>query len=93
MMMRYAPSQRRSASRVAVVVSKKICKSAVGRNRARRRIFEIVRHEYQRISSPHDIVITVSSPEVLAMTPADLYREIMSLLEPITSPRSQPTTD
>lgn len=48
---------RRSNYRLAVVVSRKVHKSAVIRNRIRRRLYEIVRQ--MNIDSAHDIVITV----------------------------------
>ena len=36
----------RGFTRVAVVVSKKVMKSAVGRNRIRRRIYEVIRNNF-----------------------------------------------
>lgn len=52
-------NDRRSTYRLAVVVSKKISKSAVVRNRIRRRLYEAVRHIEDNIAEPYDIVITV----------------------------------
>jgi ribonuclease P protein component len=42
-----------------VVVSRKVNKSAVVRNRMRRRLYELAREIEGHISQPHDIVITV----------------------------------
>lgn len=53
-----------------MVVSKKVSKSAVVRNRIRRRLYEAVRQEAAQIKAPHDIVITVFN-EQLATIPAD----------------------
>ena len=39
---KYVTNRRRRMPRIAVVVSKKVHKSAVGRNRIRRRIYEIL---------------------------------------------------
>ncbi|MBX4197541.1 ribonuclease P protein component [Candidatus Saccharibacteria bacterium] len=50
---------RRKAYRLAVVVSRKVNKSAVARNRIRRRLYEASRELGQSINEPHDIVITV----------------------------------
>lgn len=50
---------KRDQYRVAVVVSKKVNKSAVARNRIRRRLYELVRENESDILKPYDIVITV----------------------------------
>lgn len=69
------------AGRMAVIVSKKVYKSAVKRNRIRRRIYNIVRHEISRLSMDSmDIVITVFSPDVLTVQTAHLQRELTSLI-------------
>ena len=57
--LKFAPNSRRQTYRVAVVVSRKVNKSAVARNRMRRRIYSIIRDLENQISSPYDIVITV----------------------------------
>lgn len=53
------PNPRREGYRLAVVVSRKVHKSAVVRNRIRRRLYEIVRQMAPLICEPHDIVISV----------------------------------
>ncbi len=85
MMMKHAPSKY-PAGRMAVIVSKKVYKSAVKRNRIRRRIYNIVRHETKRrhvVST--DIVITVFSQEFLVMDSAHLQQELVSLLYPLAA--------
>ena len=57
--LKYKRNDRRNTYRLAVVVSKKVNKSAVVRNRIRRRIFEAARSYEDRITEPYDIVITV----------------------------------
>ena len=54
-----AINPKRKNYRVAVVVSKKVSKSAVRRNRIRRRLYEIIRAFDGNITQPYDIVITV----------------------------------
>lgn len=54
----------RTHSRVAVVVSRKIHKRAVIRNRIRRRVYEVIRHELPKMPLVHDIVVIVTSSEV-----------------------------
>lgn len=66
---------------MAVIVSKKVFKSAAKRNRARRRIFEIVRHDFARINGVYDFTITVFSPEVIALPHEKLQAEVRQLLD------------
>lgn len=80
LMMARSMSGRYPAGRVAVIVSKKVYKSAVKRNRIRRRIYNIVRHELARHQGGgFDIVITVFSPEALAADSRNLQREVSLL--------------
>ncbi len=76
---KYTNNPRRSHSRFAVVVSKKVLKSAVGRNRIRRRIYEVVRLELPRMQPASDIVLMVFSSEVHSM-PADELTETIRQL-------------
>lgn len=78
---KYVKNPRRPHSRFAVVVSKKVHKSAVGRNRIRRRIYEIVRQELPRLSSPHDIVMMVFSSEVITLPHDELVETIQQLFQ------------
>lgn len=61
------------ATKVAVVVSRKVHKSAVKRNRIRRRIYELMREYLPNIKTPTEIVITVYQPEISDM-PADTLK-------------------
>lgn len=71
-LLRYAHNPKRSDYRVAVVVSKKVNKSAVVRNRIRRRIYEIVRQ--QDLPAGTDLIITVVDG-VVATMPADQLQQ------------------
>ncbi len=77
--LKYIPNSRRTTWRAAVVVSKKVSKSAVVRNRLRRRIYEAV-----RLANPAeqgiDLVFTVYSDALLESTPAELKGMIDKLL-------------
>jgi ribonuclease P protein component len=66
--------------RVAVVVSKKVSKSAVVRNRIRRRIFEIVRLESKNIPTGFEMVITVFSNSVADKPHNELKKQVLDLL-------------
>jgi ribonuclease P protein component len=76
---KYTKNPHRKNSRFAVVVSKKVHKAAVGRNRMRRRIYEIVRQEIPKFKSPHDVAIMVFSSEVIAMPSEELTALIQDL--------------
>jgi len=62
--LKYAKNQQQQTYRVAIVVSRKVSKSAVVRNRIRRRLYEIVRKHAARITEPHDFVLSVYGEEV-----------------------------
>jgi ribonuclease P protein component len=66
--------------RVAVVVSKKVHKSAVKRNRIRRRVYECVRRQDSQIKGGNDLVFTVFSDQVAEMEAPKLQQLIDSLL-------------
>lgn len=78
---RVAPNTRRSNSRMAVVVSKKVLKASPKRNRVRRRIFEIMRTNWQHILPAHDILLTVYDPNVAGMPHEQLAAEIIDALQ------------
>jgi ribonuclease P protein component len=74
-------NSHRNKSRIAVVVGKKVLKSAVGRNRIRRRIYEYIRQQIPRLSQNFDIVVIVSSSEFATMTSAELQTNIEALFD------------
>ena len=78
--LRYISNPRRSDYRAAVVVSKKVNKSAVGRNRIRRRIFEAVRLSPNLPQGGYDLVFTVYSADLINLPPAELTESINKLL-------------
>lgn len=78
---KYVCNPRRKHSRFAVVVSKKVHKSAVGRNRIRRRIYEIVRLELANITAVHDVAIMVFSSEVINAPASELTELIRGIFE------------
>ncbi len=80
LIVRYTPNKTRLHSRVAVIVSKKVFKQAVKRNRIRRRVFELVRQHFDQLNGSYDLTITAISPEVLLLPSHDLARELGSVL-------------
>lgn len=67
--LKYVPNQKRSTYRAAVVVSKKVHKSAVVRNRIRRRIYEQIRLQTPP-SVAVDMAVTIYD-DAFATAPAD----------------------
>lgn len=65
--LRYTKNSHRKRSRFSVSVSKKVLKSAVKRNRIRRRMYEAIRLVLPEISRVSDIVFIVTSAELLTM--------------------------
>lgn len=65
--------------RFAVVISKKVLKSAVGRNRIRRRLYEAIRLELANFHSSYDCIFVVFSKE-LANLPFSKLQELVHTL-------------
>lgn len=57
-------NQRRASYRAAVVISRKVHKSAVVRNKIRRRLYETISLIEADIAGPFDIIINVYQPSV-----------------------------
>ena len=68
-------------SRFAIVVSKKTLKSAVGRNRIRRRIYEVIRLSLPKFKAKADVIVRVHDPSVADTPHKDLVAEAESLLK------------
>jgi ribonuclease P protein component len=82
--LRFAPRQPGRPYRVAVVVSRKVDKSAVRRNRIRRRIYEIVRRHDAAIRPATDLVFTVFDGQLAELEAPQLEVAISQLLRKAT---------
>lgn len=81
MSLRYGPAKGDNY-RLAVVVSKKVQKSAVVRNRIRRRVYEIVRNIDKAHSLPaQDMIISIFDERIAAMAAPKLEKIISGLVE------------
>ena len=78
---RISDNERRKSYRVAVVVSKKVDKSAVVRNRIRRRVYEVVRQ--LDIKNSPDIVITVFNAQTAKIPINELQQQVKQVLHGI----------
>lgn len=72
--------------RVAVVVSKKVNKSAVVRNRIRRRVYEIIRLHPRHEVFTGEMVFTVYQNEAATLAHNELQDEVFDLLEKAFGP-------
>ncbi len=79
--LRHTYNDRQKTYRVAIVVSRKVSKSAVVRNRIRRRLYEIIRKNAPRITGPEDLVFTVYGEAAAAMSHATLQKIVLGQLE------------
>jgi ribonuclease P protein component len=78
--LKYAERSGRKTYRVAVVVSRKVHRSAVVRNRIRRRVYEIVRQADQQLLIQRDLVFTVFSEQIADLEQPKLAATVESLL-------------
>jgi len=79
--LKFVHNPRRKTYRVAVVVSRKVHKSAVVRNRIRRRMFEAIRAISPQVNGSYDMVFTVFSDQLATMDYGELAASIASQLQ------------
>jgi len=72
---------RRTDSRCAVVITRKVCKVAPRRNRMRRRIYEFLRTHWDHIAPAHDIVISVYDASLYDMPYEELHGLLVDVLQ------------
>ncbi len=77
--LRYSKNSHRVHSRYAVIISKKVLKSAVKRNRLRRRIYEIIRTHQNSLPKGYDVAISVFGADLLEMPHAELTGQLDQL--------------
>ena len=76
---KYVPNTHRKNPRFSIVVSKKVIKSAVGRNRIRRRLYEYVRVNLPRLTGVYDVVIICTSAELRTLPYAQISEQLDQL--------------
>lgn len=76
---KYVSNVHRSRPRFSVVVSKKVIKSAVGRNRIRRRLYEYLRVNTERLNGTYDIVIICTSADLRTLPYAQIVEQLDTL--------------
>ena len=78
--LKYLEQRDPTENRVAVVVSKKIDKKAVTRNRIRRRMYEIIRRDWSETKQGYDLVFTVYDNVLATENHEKLEKEVKELL-------------
>ena len=91
--LRYTPNARRVHSRAVVIVGKKVVKSAVKRNRIRRRLYEVLRRHWKQIPAPTDLALTAFSAELGAMPAVELEAHVVELLKQANLYHDVPQSD
>ena len=71
----------RNRQRFAVVISKKVIKSAVGRNRVRRRVYEAIRLNLPEFRDKKDCIFIVYSKNIKDIDFNELTKIVSKLLE------------
>ncbi len=82
---KFVVNKRRESWRVAVVVSKKVAKSAPHRNRIRRRIYEQVRLYAPQYLKNHDVVVTVYDANLESIDSEVVQKLVSGFLKEIGS--------
>ncbi len=79
--LKFALNNRRVTYRAAVVVSRKVHKSAVVRNRIRRRLYEVIRELDPEIKGAYDLVFMVYSEQLAELPITELRTAVREKLE------------
>jgi ribonuclease P protein component len=82
--LRYSSRPSSKPFRVAVVVSRKVSKSAVVRNRIRRRVYEAVRTSQIQLLPGTDLVFTAFSEQLAELPASQLQKLVDGLLQKTT---------
>jgi ribonuclease P protein component len=77
--LKYVSNTHRTHPRFSIVVSKKVIKSAVGRNRIRRRLYEYLRIHTDKLNGVYDIVIICTSAELRILPYAQIAEQLDQL--------------
>jgi ribonuclease P protein component len=76
-------NSHRKNPRVAVVISKKVLRGAVKRNRVRRQIYEYIYKVLPQLNGVYDIAIIVSSGELFAASHNEIISQLNQLFDQI----------
>ncbi|HET9174482.1 MAG TPA: ribonuclease P protein component [Candidatus Saccharimonadales bacterium] len=77
--LKFVRNPQRSTYRVAVIVSRKVSKSAVVRNRIRRRMFAVIADVLPADTDAYDMLFTVFSDQAATLPVSELEQQVRSL--------------
>lgn len=80
MTIKVSQNPHRKNSRLAVVISKKVIKGAVKRNRIRRRVYEYLRLLLPKLNNNYDIAVIILSGEMLTISLDEMVDQINQLI-------------
>jgi len=92
-MLRYTANKNRAHNRFAIVVAKKVVKSAVKRNRIRRRLYESMRRYEPNLHASYDFVVTVYSPDLLLIPSEEVDSVVKDVFKNAKLFDDKPTSD
>ena len=78
----FAPNTR-GFTRMAVVVSKKVEKTAVGRNRIRRKMYEVLRKNLDLIPKQTDYIFVVYTKDLLKIAEKEIEERMGELIKEV----------
>ena len=82
--LRYLTGTKAQPTRIAVVVSKKVNKSAVARNKIRRRIYEVLRLNLDQIKPSSSLIFNIYSDDIRTMSNDKLTDILKNILKKAT---------
>jgi ribonuclease P protein component len=80
---KYVANKNSNNYRAAVVISKKVAKSAPKRNRIRRRIYEVLRTQGVSYIMGYDVAVIVFSDKLATVSHEELSQSLVDLLSKI----------
>lgn len=80
LIIKFSKNPIRKQSRIAVVISKKVLKGAVKRNRVRRQIYSYAYDLLSKLNSNYDIAFIVISGELFKASHNEIFQEIDQLI-------------
>jgi ribonuclease P protein component len=80
-LVRSVANRRRKTSRISVIVSKKVSKSAVVRNRIRRRVYEVIREHWGNITPQTDFAVTILSADIAVLGNQEVVQSVIGALQ------------
>jgi ribonuclease P protein component len=80
-LVRSVANRRRETSRVSIIVSKKVAKSAVVRNRIRRRVYEVIRNHWGGVTPQTDFAVTILSADIAVLGAGEVAQLVIGALQ------------